>query len=148
MEKVQRIRKTDLARKTRQVIRTVQRGQAAVIENHGEEEAIILDIVDYRILRAVMRYHATHPPVGVSGLSEQELGKLKDNQARWDSVLAHYLSRSISLSRAAELLDLAPFELRTRFHRLQVPLRLGPANAVDIQDDVDAADQWTRKDDK
>lgn len=39
VEIVQRVRKTDLARNTHQVIRAVQRGQTAVIENHGEPEA-------------------------------------------------------------------------------------------------------------
>ncbi len=145
MENLQRIRKTDLARKTRQVIRTVQRGQATVIENHGEEEAVILDILDFRILRAVIRFHAHNRQVAGAGLSEQAIEKLKDNQARWDSVLAHYLSRSISLARAAELLDLSPFELRTRFHRLDVPLRLAPTDVGELKSDVDTAEQWSRR---
>ena len=58
MESVQRISKTDLARNTREVLNTVMRGQTALIESHGKAEAAIIDIVDYLILRAVMRYHA------------------------------------------------------------------------------------------
>ena len=41
MESVRRVRKTDLARNTHQVIRTVQRGQTAVIESHGRPEVAI-----------------------------------------------------------------------------------------------------------
>ena len=52
MEIIQHVRKTDLARNTRQIIRKVQRGQTILIENHGQAEVAILDIVDYYILRA------------------------------------------------------------------------------------------------
>lgn len=139
MEKIERIRKTDLARKTRQVIRTVQRGQPTVIENHGEEEAVILDIHDYYILRAVTRYYAHSIKTNPSGLPEQELKRLTDIQSRWDSVVAHYLSEVISLARAAELLDLSTFELRTRFQRLDVPLRMGTDDVDEIQADLTTA---------
>ena len=46
MEFLAYISKTDLARKTRQVIRSVQRGQTVIIESHGQPEAAILDIPD------------------------------------------------------------------------------------------------------
>ena len=69
-----RISKTDLARNTRQVINDVLRGQAAFIESHGKPEAAIIDIVDYRILHAVMRYHASRPKIDANtGLSEVDL---------------------------------------------------------------------------
>lgn len=139
MERIKRIRKTDLARNTRRVIRTVQRGQATVIENHGEAEAVILDILDYRILRAVLRYFAHPRDAGSDGLSEQELEPLADDQSRWDLVLARYLAGAISLARAAELLDLSTFELRTRFQRLDVPLRMGINDMDGIQADLNAA---------
>ena len=46
MKSVRRIRKTDLARNTRQVINAVLRGQTAVVESHGQPEVAIMDIVD------------------------------------------------------------------------------------------------------
>ena len=57
METVQTIRKTDLARQTRKVIRKAQRGVTIVVENHGEPEVAIVDILDYRILRALTRFY-------------------------------------------------------------------------------------------
>ena len=43
----QYIPKTELARKTRQVINSVLRGQPAVVESYGQPEVAIIDIVDY-----------------------------------------------------------------------------------------------------
>ena len=60
MEYLQRVRKTDLARNTRQVIRNVQRGQTVLVESHGQAEAAIMDILDYRILRSFSGI--PHPP--------------------------------------------------------------------------------------
>ena len=128
MESIQRIRKTDLARNTREVLNDVMRGQTAVIESHGKAEAAIIDIVDYLILRAVMRYHARPPKVDAdAGLSDAAAAATPSQQARYDLVMAYYLADAISLSRAAELLRLPSFDLRLRFVRLDVPLRLGPA---------------------
>src|SRR5437016_4356475 len=103
MDSIQHVRKTDLARKTRQVIRIVQSGEPAVVESHGEAEAVIMDIVDYRILRAVVRYHAQRNGKRRGELHAEQLHRLSDVQARYDLVLAYYLSRGISVSRAAEL---------------------------------------------
>jgi prevent-host-death family protein len=136
MNGIQHVSKTDLARKTRQVIRTVQRGETAVIESHGEEEAVIIDILDYRILRAVMRYHARPKR---SELRDEDLRRIADAQARYNLVLAHYLSGAISVARVAELLDLSPFELRNRFQRLDVPLRMAPGDVAEAKDDFEAA---------
>jgi len=138
MESVQHIRKTDLARNTRDVLNTVMRGQTALIESHGKPEAAIIDIVDYLIVRAVLRYHARPPQIDVdAGLTAAAAAATPDLQARYNLVLAHYLADAISLSRAAELLDLSSFELRLRFVRLDVPLRLGPATIEDALAEVE-----------
>jgi len=139
MDGIQHVRKTDLARKTRQVIRTVQRGETAVIESHGEEEAVIIDILDYRILRAVLRYHAQPNGRQRGELREEDLHRIADAQARYNLVLAYYLSEGISMARAAKLLELSPFELRVRFQRLDVPLRFAPADLSEAKADLDAA---------
>ena len=66
--------KTELARKTRQVLREVQRGYTVLIESHGQAEAVILDIVDYRIVRGFMAYH-TRPPKVNPQVSCTTIGK-------------------------------------------------------------------------
>ena len=143
MEFVQYVRKTDLARNTRRVISAVLRGQTAVVESHGQPEVAIIDIVDYRILRAVMRYYAQQPKIDVeAGLSDQEVAATADPQARFNLVLAHYLAGAISLARAAELLDLSWLDLRTRCLRLDVPLRTAPADLAEAKADIKAAEAW------
>jgi len=140
---VYRVRKTDLARNTRKVINAVQRGRTALIESHGQPEVVIIDIADYHIVRAVMRYHAKLPQVDVeAGLSEQEVDALSDMQARYNLVLAHYLTGSISVTRAAELLGLSWLDLRTRFVRLDVPLRAAPSDLAEARADVDVVKAW------
>ena len=133
MRYVQHVRKTDLARNTHQVINAVLRGQTAVIESHGQPEAAIIDIMDYRILRAVMRYYAQQPEIDIeAGLSKQEVEAPPNLQDRFSLVMAHYLAGAISLARAAELLDLSWLDLRTRCLRLDVPLRTAPTNLPNI----------------
>jgi len=140
VESIRHIRKTDLARNTRQVINAVLRGQTAVVESHGQPEVAIMDIVDYRIIRAVMRYYAQHSEIDVAaGLSDQAVAAVSGPQDRFNLVLAHYLAGAISLGRAAELLDLAWLDLRTRFLRLNVSLRTVPADLAEARADVEVA---------
>ena len=139
MEYLQRVRKTDLARNTRQVIRNVQRGQTVLVESHGQAEAAIMDILDYRILRAFLAYHTRPPKVESKGLDAENLSGLDDPQQICDLVLAHYLAGAISLGRAAELLELPAFDLQARFQRLDVPLNLGAKDEQAALDEVNAA---------
>ncbi len=139
MEYIQRVRKTDLARNTHQIIRNVQRGQTILVESHGQAEVAILDILDYRIVRAFLSYH-THPPqIDGAGLSQEMVDAVSDPQHAYDLVLAHYLAGAISLGRAAELLGLPPLDLQTSFMRLDVPLQLGPQDEQSARQDIDAA---------
>jgi hypothetical protein len=145
VESVQRVRKTDLARNTRQVINAVLRGRTAVVESHGRPEVAILDIVDYRIIRAVMSYYARKPDIDVeAGLADRALAALSEEQERYNLVLAHYMGGSISLARTAELLGLSWLTLRARFLRLDVPLRTAPADLTEAQADVEIAESWTQ----
>ncbi|MBI2942534.1 MAG: type II toxin-antitoxin system prevent-host-death family antitoxin [Chloroflexi bacterium] len=146
MEPIQRVARTDLARKTRQVLQAVQRGRTVVIESHGQPEAAILDIADYRILRAVMRYYSRPPKVDVeAGLTDEQVAAIRDPQERYDLVIAYYLGESISLSRAAELLQVPWFELRLRFHHLDVPMHVAPATLEELRAEVKALEAWTRQ---
>jgi hypothetical protein len=143
---VRHIRKTDLSRNTREVINAVLRGQTTVVESHGQPEVAILDIVDYRIIRAVMRYYAQRAEIKVGeGLSEERVAALDTPQEQVNMVLIHYLAGAISLSRAAELLSLSWLDLRTRFLRLDVPLRTAPADLAEAQADVEAAETWSQE---
>jgi hypothetical protein len=143
MQSIQRVRKTDLARSTRQVINNVLRGQTAVVESHGQPEVAIMDIVDYRITRAVMRYYAQQPEIDVEeGLADQQVAGTSDPQERFNLVLAHYLAGAISLDRTGELLELPWVDLRTRFLRLDVPLRVAPSDLQGAQLDGEVAEAW------
>ena len=139
MEHMQRVPKTDLARKTRQVIREVQRGYTVLVESHGQAEAAIIDIVDYRILRAVLAYHARPRQVDPQGIGAVRFAEMDDPQQGYDLVLAHYLAGAISLGRAAKLLDLPLLDLQFRFQRLDVPLYIGMEDEQAARDDVEAA---------
>ena len=143
MQSIQRVRKTDLARSTRQVINNVLRGQTAVVESHGQPEVAIMDIVDYRITRAVMRYYAQQPEIDVEeGLADQQVAGTSDPQERFNLVLAHYLAGAISLGRTGELLELPWVDLRTRFLRLDVPLRVAPSDLQGARLDAEVAEAW------
>lgn len=120
-----RVRKTDLARNTSQIIRSVLRGQTAVVENHGQPEVAIVDVIDYLILRAVAYFHSGDPaPLDPDGPSDQEFNKLS-LQARYNRAMDYYLAEACSTGRMAELLQIPWLDLRERFNRLGVPLFLG-----------------------
>jgi predicted HTH domain antitoxin len=140
MEYIQHIRKTDLARNTHQIIRDVQRGYTVLVENHGQPEAAILDIVDYHILLAVTAFYAH--PVELepdAGLNSEPLSKLNSPQEIYDLVMTYYLADAISLGKTAELLDLPWLDLRTRFIRLDIPIKLGPEDDTEAGAEAEAA---------
>ena len=108
-------------------------------------QVAIMDIVDYRITRAVMRYYAQQPTIDVEeGLADQQVTSTSDPQERFNLVLSHYLADAISLGRAAELLELPWVDLRTRFQRLDVPLRVAPSDLQEARLDVEVAQAWTK----
>ena len=145
MSVVRYVRKTDLARNTRQVINNVLRGQPAVVGSHGQPEVAIIDIVDYYIVSAVMRYYGRRPSIDAeAGLDETLVVGIHHTQARYDLVLAHFLSESISLGRAAELLEIPWPDLRARFLRLDVPMRVGPVDLGGVEDDIAGAEEWMK----
>lgn len=115
--------RTDLTRKTREILELVRRGQPAVIESYGEEQAVLLDPLDYRLLR------------GLAGLGFGREGR----EAEVQDLLRRYLKEEISLAKMAGMLGLSRFELMERFERLGVPLMTGPADLHEAQEEVDAA---------
>jgi transcriptional regulator with GAF, ATPase, and Fis domain len=146
------ISKTELARRTRQIVDRARRGEAIIVESYGEEQVAVIDAIDYRILSAVAAYHARspHPPpfsppdTEPAGLSEAEVKQAVQKagampQVRWDEVIAAYLDWQINQGRAATLLGLSTYELDERFRRLGIPRRIGPATEQEAQSEVDAA---------
>ena len=113
--------RSELTRRTREILEQVRRGHPAVIESQGEEQAILLDLVDYRLLRALAA-------LGLRG------GAGEDRQ-----LLERYLAEEISLGKVAEVLGLSRFELMERFERLGVPLLTGPADLDEARAEVAAA---------
>jgi predicted HTH domain antitoxin len=146
METLQRVRKTDLARNTRQIIRDVLRGRTAVVESHGQPEVAIVDIVDYYLQRAALHYYSKSPQVNTeAGLSDQDAAQAESEQERYNLVLANYLGEAISLGRAAELLALPWLDLRLRLVRLGIPLRLGPQTIEELREEVEAIKKWEKR---
>lgn len=144
MESLKRVRKTELSRNVRQVINSVQRGQTVIVENHGQPEVAIIDVLDYYIMRAFAHYHTNSSAVeSGGGLREEAVAEQPTIQARYDLVLSYYLANEISLSRAAELLDMLRLDLQTRFIRLELPIHISPLDQAEAEEDVAQASAWT-----
>jgi len=120
------ITQADLARKTQEVVDRVQHGEVAVVEASGQEQAVLLDPVDFRLLQALAQCAIEDRERRIPGDPDVE-------------ALQAYLADEISLGKTADLLGLSRFELQDRFFRLGVPLRLGPATLEEAQAEVDAA---------
>jgi predicted HTH domain antitoxin len=145
MEYRQRISKTDLARNTHRVIREAQRGYTVVVESHGQPEVAIVDILDFRIQRAAIRYFADPEKFSEDPeITEAALESLPDEQARCDLVIGHYLAIHMSLGRAAELLSMPIDELRIRMVRSGIPLRLGPKDMDELRTELKTIERFEK----
>jgi prevent-host-death family protein len=146
------ISKTDLARRTRQVVDRARRGETIIVVSYGEEQVVVMDAVDYRILRAVASYRTLpphpapldDPTVEPSGLSEAEVERTVREaggspQARWDTVIPAYLEGHINLGRGATLLGLPFYELEDRFRRLGVPRWTGLETEEEAREEMNTA---------
>ena len=143
METVQYVRKTDLARNTRRVIRDVQRGRTAVVESHGQPEVAIVDIVDYYLQLAALNFYSKSPQVdSEGGITDQAAAQVESEQELYNLVMAHYLGGAISLGRAAELLKLPWVDLRMRMTSLGIPLRVGPETIEELREEIEAIEKW------
>lgn len=130
--------KTDLARRSRQVVDQARRGRPVIIASYGKELVAVLDAADYRCLRAITAYYTLPPhpaPIGDPALAPRGLEQAEvqaavasaegDPQAAWNRVLAAYLDGDISLGRAAHLLGVDRFDLTERLGRLGLPSHPG-----------------------
>ncbi|MBI4768938.1 MAG: hypothetical protein HY784_00625 [Chloroflexi bacterium] len=148
------INRTELARRTRQIMEQARRGRTLIVESYGEEQVVVMDALDYRLLRSVATHGVDYtrgvsvetPASGQPGLTRADIEQTiaaagGDSQAGWNRAMAAYLQAEISLGRTAELLELSPFELRERFNRLGLPLLLGPTTAEEALSELDALRQ-------
>ena len=133
----QRISKTDLARSTHQVIREAQRGYTVLVENHGQAEVAIIDIIDFQLQRAAIHYFCFPKEYEQDiEISESILKSIPTDQDRFNLVIGHYLAVHISIGRSAELLGMSPPELQVRLARSGVPLRMGPESQEELDNEM------------
>lgn len=69
-------------------------------------------------------------------------------ELNWSLVLNAYLDEEINLGKAAELLEIHELELRERFIELGIPLRLGPADLLEAQAEIEAIKNWLASEDR
>lgn len=137
MDYEQRISKTELARSTHQVIREAQKGYTVLVENHGQPEVAIVDIVDFQLQRAAIHYFSTLEAYKKDReLSQATLNALPTDQDRFNLIIGHYLAVHISIGRSAELLGMSPPELQVRLGRSGIPLRMGPESQEELDNEV------------
>jgi predicted HTH domain antitoxin len=121
------IPRADLSPKTQEMVDRLHDGSMAVVEDGGKEQAVLLDPLDFRLLRALAQ----------CAIDEKE--RAPEADASDVKALQRYLSGEISLGKTSELLGLNRFELQERFLRLGVPLRFGPATLEEARADVATA---------
>jgi hypothetical protein len=116
-----KVSRTDLIRDAGEIFDSLLRGSVALIEKRGRPQAVLMDIYDFYSLRAAARY-GSQP-------AETEPGKLNEFVKREPGeyelhvkVIGQYLAEEICLA-AAELLGIPEMELKSRFLRLQIPIR-------------------------
>src|SRR5512147_1849905 len=97
---------SDLSQRTREILDRVQQGELAVVASGGEDRIVLLDALDYRLLRAL----------ALCATGEGAEGDLLEAR-----VIRDYLDERISLGKAAELFHLSRFELESSFQRLGIP---------------------------
>ena len=146
MDYEQRISKTDLARSTHQVIREAQRGYTVLVENHGQPEVAIVDIIDFQLQRAAMHYLGFLKEFEQDiEISEATVKSLPTDQDRFNLVIGHYLAVHISIGRSAELLGMSPPELQVRLMRSGVPLRMGPESQEELDNEMKVIERSLRR---
>jgi len=117
---------SDLSQRTREILDRVQEGELAVVASGGEERIVLLDALDYRLLRDLALCATGGPANGPDDLLEAR-------------VLRDYLDERINLGKAADLLGINRFELEESFQRLGIPLRRGARSIEDAQAEIAVA---------
>ena len=119
------ISRTDLARNTREIVDQVRKGHTIFVQSYGEDQIVLLDILDYKILKGMMGY------------ALRDTHDLQTTDA--SEVMRLYLDEQISLAKVSEMLGLSRYELMEHFERLGIPLRLGSESLEEAQDEIISA---------
>lgn len=117
------ISQTDLQDRTCEIFERVRHGEMAVVESTGEEQIVLLDAADFRLLRAL-------------AACATDASELEEEISSDTRILRAYLADEISLGKAAEELGLSRFDLADRFHRLGIPLPFGPVSLEDARSEI------------
>lgn len=116
---------TELEGRAREIMERVRHGEMTVVEASGEEQIILLDATDFRLLCAL-------------AACATEASELDEKTPADVRILRAYLDDEISLGKAAEELGLSRFDLADRFHRLGIPLPFGPTSLEDARSEIAA----------
>lgn len=122
------ISSSDLVAHTRDVVHRVRQGEPTIVQSSGEDQVVLLDALDYRLLHGLAAWVAR--PASSS-----------QDESPEDRVMRSYLNEAVSLGRAAELLGLPRLDLQARFLRLDIPLRLGPKSEAEAQAEIEVAQE-------
>jgi predicted HTH domain antitoxin len=117
-----RISPIDLAQRTDEIMDRVRRGELTILETSGHEPLVLLDALDFRLLRAL----------AARATGEREEASIEE------AALRDYLEEKISLGKLAELLQVDRFTLMDSFRRIGIPLQIGPASLEEAREEVAA----------
>lgn len=105
-----------------------------------------IDMIDYALLLGVLDYYM------MSCASDTENAQIHpsfkstpERQTPYRLVMQQYMEESISLGRAAELLEMPWVELRFRCAKLGIPVRTAPTTVAEILEDYAAALAWSKQ---
>src|SRR5215213_10607312 len=101
------ISRTDLARNTREIVDQVRSGHTIFVQSYGEDQIVLLDLLDYKILKALVDY-------ALRETNDLQVGDVNE-------VMRLYLDEQLSLAKASEMLGLSRYELMEHFERLGIP---------------------------
>lgn len=123
-----KVTRTELVRDSGEIFDSLLRGRVAMIEKRGKPQAILIDVYDFYSLRAAA-FHGIHK-VKLSKKALEEFIKSGPGEDELHvKVIGQYLAKGITLEKAAELLGITSLELKSRFLRLNLPIKGGENNA-------------------
>ena len=117
-----KVSRTDLIRDAGEIFDSLLRGSVALIEKRGRPQAVLMDIYDFYSLRAAARYGIQPAEAEPKKLNDFVKSKPGEYELHV-KVIGQYLAEEISFVETAELLGIPEMELKSRFLRLQIPIR-------------------------
>ncbi|MBN1284946.1 MAG: UPF0175 family protein [Anaerolineae bacterium] len=110
----------------------------AEVAQLSESQARLANLVDSLIDHLEKVRDAESPELSQE---EARAGLRAAADLKWEIVVGWYRDESISLSRAAELLDTSRWELEARFRENDIPLRVGPQTFDELRREVGEVDK-------